>query len=52
MVRYAIVRYTKEIVAYADEEQNAKLLADIYSRHDYDDVPDLVWYEIEPDSVY
>ena len=52
MVRYAIVRYTKEIVGYADGEQFAKALAKGFADRDYDDTVDDVWYEIEPDYVY
>ena len=53
MVRYAIVRYTKEIVGYEDGEKGAKTTAYILSKHDYDDIDcDDVWYEIEPDFVY
>ena len=52
MVRYAIVRYTKEIVGYADGESLAKAEAKFFANHDYDDTVDDVWYEIEPDHVY
>lgn len=52
MVRYAIVRYTKEIVGYADGEQSAKTTARCLANRDYDEKPDYVWYEIEPDHVY
>ena len=53
MVRYAIVRYTKEIVGYADGEKEAKTTAYILSKHDYDDLDcNEVWYDIEPDHVY
>lgn len=38
MVRYAIVRYTKEIVGYADGEQFAKVLAKCYADRDYEDI--------------
>ena len=37
MVRYAIVRYTKEIVGYEDGEKEAKTTAYILSKHDYDE---------------
>ena len=50
MVRYAIVRYTKEIVAYVDGEKEAKTTAHIYADLDYEDIE--AWYEIEPDHVY
>jgi len=50
MVRYAIVRYTKEIVGYADGEQFAKALAKTFTKRDYEDIDS--WYTIEPDHVY
>lgn len=52
MVRYAIVRYTKEIVGYADGEEMAKAIAKGIANKDYDNTVDYVWYELEPDSVY
>ena len=52
MVRYAIVRYTKEIVGYVDGESFAKAKAKFFANHDYDYTVDDVWYEIEPDHVY
>ena len=52
MVRYAIVRYTKEIITYADGEQLAKAIAKSFANHDYDNTVDYAWYEIEPDHVY
>lgn len=50
MVRYAIVRYTKEIVTYVDGEQLAKALAKGFADRDYEDIDS--WYTIEPDHVY
>ena len=52
MVRYAIFRYTKEIVGYVDDESFAKAEAKFFANHDDDDTVDDVWYEIEPDHVY
>lgn len=50
MVRYAIVRYTKEVVGYADGEEMAKAIAKGIARRDYEDIE--AWYTIEPDHVY
>lgn len=50
MVRYAIVRYTKEIVDYVDGEEMAKAIAKGYAKRDYTDIE--AWYSIEPDHVY
>jgi len=50
MVRYAIVRYTKEIVGYVDGEKEAKSTARVLADIDYDDCD--AWYSIEPDHVY
>ena len=47
MVRYAIVRYTKEIVGYVDGEAFAKAEAKFFANHDDDDTVDDVWYEID-----
>ena len=54
MVRYAIVRYTKEVIGYADGENFAKSLAKGFAKKDYNYNEDCydVWYEIEPDHVY
>lgn len=52
MIRYAIVRYTKEVVGYEDGENCAKTTAFILAKNDYDDLNCDVWYEIEPDCVY
>ena len=50
MVKYAIVRYTKEIVAYVDGEEMAKTIARGYANNDYEDI--YSWYSIEPEHVY
>lgn len=52
MVRYAIVRYTKEVVCYVDGEEMAEAVAKGCAEHDYDDTVDYVWYELEADHVY
>lgn len=52
MVRYAIVRYTKEIICYKDGEKEAKAIAHILSKNDYDNGDYDIWYGIEPDHVY
>ena len=50
MVRYVIVRYTREEVCFVDGEGMARALARAYANKDYDDVE--AWYTIEPDHVY
>ena len=50
MVRYAIVRYTKEVVCFVDGEKEAKTIAYIYAKNDDDNIE--AWYNIEPDHVY
>ena len=50
MVRYAIVRYTREVVAYVDGEEMARAIAIEYAKSEYEDIDG--WYEIEPDHVY
>ena len=50
MVRYAIVRYTKEVVCFVDGEEMAKAIAKGYAKCDYDNIE--AWYDIEPDHVY
>lgn len=52
MVRYAIVRYTKVVVAYADGKEMAKAIAKGIADNDYDNTVDYAWYELEPDHVY
>ena len=57
MARYAIVRYTKEVVDYADGEEFARIIAKKYAYNDYyfnNDKEDNIksWYELEPEHVY
>ena len=57
MVKYAIVRYTKEVVGYVDGEEMAKAIAKQYAYNDYyfnNDKEDNIksWYELEPEHVY
>lgn len=37
MVRYAIVRYTKEVICFVDGEKEAKTIAYICAKNDNDD---------------
>lgn len=50
MVRYAIVRYTREEVCFVDGEDMARAIAKGYANKDYEDIES--WYTIEPDHVY
>lgn len=50
MVRYAIVRYTREEVCFADGKEMAQVIAQVYANKDYDSIES--WYTIEPDHVY
>lgn len=50
MVRYVIVRYTREEVCFVDGKEMAQAIAKGYAKRDYDDIES--WYTIEPDHVY
>ena len=50
MVRYAIVRYTREEVCFADGKKMAKAIAKGCAKQDYENIE--AWYTIEPDHVY
>ena len=55
MKKYTIVRYIKEIVAYTDNEEMARAIAEKYAYNDYyfnNDKVDKIksWYEIQSEG--